>query len=157
MLTHLVESWASLYSNHPALRTGVGFLHVGGLVVGGGCAIAADRITLRVVRGDVATRTAALHTLDGTHHVVIAALAVVIASGVLMFGADVDTFLYSKFFWLKMALVVLLLANGNVLLRAEHRIEAGDLRGWTRLTLAARASVVLWMLTTLAGVALPNT
>jgi len=153
---HLIESWASLYSSHAALRTSTEFLHIGGLVVSGGCAIAADRITLRAARDDLATRRSELRALDGTHRVVIIGLAVVIISGLLMFGADVDAFLYSKLFWLKMGLMVLLFVNGNVLLRAEHRAETGDPDGLRLLLLTAKASLVLWMLTTLAGAALPN-
>lgn len=156
MLAHLLETWAALYSNHAALRTGAEFLHVGGLVAGGGCAVAADRITLRARRHDPAARLAELRMLHGTHRVVVAALAVVVASGALMFGADVDTFLSSKAFWLKMGLFVLLLVNGNVLLRAEHRIEAGDADSWKRLAITAKVSLALWTLTTLVGSALPN-
>jgi hypothetical protein len=39
VLSHLLEAWTSLYANHPALRTGIEFVHVGGLVAGGGCAM----------------------------------------------------------------------------------------------------------------------
>jgi hypothetical protein len=42
MLTDLIESWNALYANHAALRTAIEFAHIGGLVAGGGCAIAAD-------------------------------------------------------------------------------------------------------------------
>ena len=50
VLSHLLESWASLYANHAALRTGVEFLHLGGLVAGGGCAITADLATIAAAR-----------------------------------------------------------------------------------------------------------
>ena len=45
-LTHVVETWASMYSNSWALRSGISFAHIGGLVGAGGCAIAADRATI---------------------------------------------------------------------------------------------------------------
>jgi hypothetical protein len=156
VLSSVIQTWASLYANHAALRTALEFLHVGGLVAGGGCAIAADRITLVAKREPDPTRRFRLETLHGTHRVVLYALAAVIASGVLMFASDVDTFLYSKVFWLKMVLMMLLLANGSLIVRAERRIESGDSMAWPPLVAFAIGSVVLWSLTTLAGAALPN-
>jgi hypothetical protein len=155
-LTSFLEMWASLYANHGVLRTAVEFVHVGGLVIGGGCAIAADRITLVASRQPKESRLTRLQSLHGTHAVVLWALSGVIASGCLMCAADLDTFLHSKMFWLKMGLTLLLLVNGSLLVRAERRIERGDWRAWTPLSYTAVASVMLWLLTTLAGAALPN-
>jgi hypothetical protein len=152
----IIASWASLYSNHATLRTAIEFLHVGGLVAAGGCAVAADRIALRAARHGATARTSELDPLEGTHRVVVAGLVAVIASGWLMFGADVDTFLYSKLFWLKMTLMVLLLVNGSLLRRAERDARAGDTSAWERITLTAKASIALWAFTTLVGTALPN-
>jgi len=156
VLKDLFDTWSSLYSNHAALRTSIEFLHVGGLIAGGGCAVAADRMTLMAIRDDAGTRVLRLAALKGIHRVVVAGLIVIIISGVLMFGADVDMFLYSKAFWLKMGLMLLLIANGVVLVRAERRVEHGDQAAWTELRYTATASLVLWFLTTLAGSALPN-
>ena len=50
LLARSVEWWTAVYSNHAVLRTAVTFAHVGGLVGGGGCAIAADRATLMLAR-----------------------------------------------------------------------------------------------------------
>jgi hypothetical protein len=33
MFTHLFDVWTSFYSNHELLRTTVGFVHVGGLML----------------------------------------------------------------------------------------------------------------------------
>ena len=57
MWSHLLESWMSLYANHAALRTGVEFMHIGGLVAGGGCAITADLATITASRDSLATFT----------------------------------------------------------------------------------------------------
>ena len=38
------------YANHAALRTGIEFLHISGLLVGGGCAITADLAAIEAVR-----------------------------------------------------------------------------------------------------------
>ncbi len=41
-IRELAETWASLYSNSVAIRSLVSFAHFGGLMAGGGTAIAAD-------------------------------------------------------------------------------------------------------------------
>ena len=156
MLSHLIESWASLYANHAALRTGIEFMHIGGLVAGGGCAITADLATITAVRGGSAERTTQLHLLKQTHRIVVLGLVALVMSGLLLFGADVQTFLYSRIFWLKMGLMVLLLINGLLLLRGERQVRHGEPQAWARLHYTAVASLVLWFLTTLAGAALPN-
>lgn len=156
MLNGLVESWGSLYSNHAALRTAIEFLHIGGLVVGGGCAITADLATITSARDNSTTRLTELHVLARTHRLVVVGLAALSVSGVLLFAADVDSFLYSRTFWLKMGLMVMLLANGALLLRAEGQAKRGEARAWARLHYTAVTSLVLWLLTTLAGAALPN-
>jgi hypothetical protein len=156
VLSHLLAWWTSLYANHAALRTAVEFTHIGGVVAGGGSAIAADLATFRAAREGPAPRTAHLQFLTRTHGIVLAGLGALFVSGVLQFASDVDTFLYSRVFWLKMGLVVLLLINGALLLRAGRQATAGGARAWARVQHVAIASLVLWALTTLAGAALPN-
>jgi hypothetical protein len=156
VLSHLIESWVSLYANHAALRTCVEFTHIGGLVAGGGCAITADLATISAVRQGPAARTTHLILLKRTHRIVVVGLVALAVSGLLLFGADVQTFLYSRIFWLKMGLMVLLLVNGLLLLRGERRVTRGEANAWARLHYTAVASLVLWFLTTLAGAALPN-
>jgi hypothetical protein len=65
-------------------------------------------------------------------------------------------YLYSKVFWIKMGMFGLLLGNGVRLLRAEREIDRGNTLGWARLRAASTFSLILWLATTLAGVALPN-
>ena len=138
------------------LRTLIGFFHIGGLVIGGGCAIAADRMTLRAARRGALDRGLQLEALRSTHRIVLISLAAVLVSGVLLFAADSDNFLHSTFFWVKMGLVVGLMANGVLLRRAERRAESDAVVGWRWLTVTSSISVALWMLTTLVGAALPN-
>jgi hypothetical protein len=145
----------SLYSGHAVLRTIVVFTHVGGLVGAGGCAVAADRATLLASRRHEAERRAQVEALAGTHRVVIAGLVLVFGSGLLMLAADLDTFLVSRVFWLKMILIALLLVNGLLLTAAERRANRGE-DTWGRLRAAAAASLTLWFLITFAGVALTN-
>jgi hypothetical protein len=155
-ISAFAAQWASLYSNHAVLRTIVVFAHVGGLVGAGGCAIAADRATLLALEKHEAERRHQVEALAGTHRIVIAGLAFIVVSGLLLFAADVETFLYSRVFWIKMALVLLLLVNGAVLTAAERRASRGAGDAWGRLRGTAIASLALWFLIAFAGVALTN-
>lgn len=153
-MKHALDLWASIYSNHAALRSAVDFLHVGGLLGGGGAAIAADRAALTAHRRpDLADWLDSFHA---THRAVLMGIAVILISGVLMLAADVDTYLYSRVFWTKMALFVLLLFNGSLLMRTETEARRGDRRAGGRLRVLAAASLALWFLVTLAGATLPN-
>jgi hypothetical protein len=155
LISSAMQGWTSFYSSHAAVRTCVGFVHVAGLVSGGGAAISADRATLLAARLDGAARAAQLTAVRNTHRVVVAGLAAVIASGLLLFAADVETYATSVIFWTKMALVGLLLANGWLIVRAE-RLAGADAASWRALRRGALVSLLLWFLTTLAGAALPN-
>jgi hypothetical protein len=156
VLNHLLDSWTSLYANHAALRTAIEFTHIGGLVAGGGCAITADLATITAARESSATPSTLLQLLKRTHRLVVLGLVALAISGLLLFAADVETFLYSRIFWLKMGLMGMLLINGALMLRGERQVTRGEPRAWARLHYTAVASLVLWFLTTLAGAALPN-
>lgn len=156
MLGQFLNSWASLYANHAALRTGILFMHIGGLLAAGGSAITVDLETIKVNHEDPAARSAHLVVLQRTHALVVAGLATIVVSGLLQLGADVGTFVASRIFWVKMALVVLLLVNGVLILGGERRVRRGAPRAWGLLHATATASLVLWFVITLAGVALTN-
>jgi len=68
----------------------------------------------------------------------------------------VDTFISSRIFWMKMGLMVALLANGVLLVRSERDATHAEAQAWTRLHFIATVSLILWFLITLAGAALPN-
>ena len=53
-LREIADTWASIYSNSAALRSGVSFAHLGGLVASAGPAIAADRALLRATTTEIA-------------------------------------------------------------------------------------------------------
>jgi len=154
-VSHAVEAWASIYANSSVTRTLLGFAHVAGLIVGGGSAIAADRGVLRAVRQMRSELSAQLTTIRNAHSVVLGSLFVVMVSGLMLAAADTDTFLHAPLFWIKMALVALLLVNGACMRLAE-RAAAAARPQWKPLAITAGASLTLWLLTTLAGAALPN-
>ena len=155
-LHDLLLDWGSFYSNHAAVRTAVSFVHVAALVAAGGAAITADRGILSALRLDEHARRVQVSAIQKTHRVVAAGLALITLSGLLLLAADLDTYLYSRVFWIKMGLVGLLLVNGMVLIAAERRAAQGTATAWSTLRLTALASIALWLLTTLGGVALPN-
>jgi cytochrome b subunit of formate dehydrogenase len=125
-------------------------------MLGGGCAITADLATIEAVREGPIGRTSQFHVLKRTHVIVVVGLAALFVSGLLLFAADLETFVHSRVFWLKMVLLVMLLANGVVMLVAERRVRRGDVRAWRHLHTVAVSSLVLWFVTTLAGAALSN-
>jgi hypothetical protein len=125
VLSHVLESWASLYANRAALRTGIEFLHIAGLVVGGGCAMTADLAAIEAVRTVGASHTFPLQLLKKTHRLVIVGLVALGVSGLLLLGADLETFVSSTIFWIKMGLMTLLLVNGALLLRGATSTRGG--------------------------------
>jgi hypothetical protein len=155
-LAHVLETWVSLFANHAYLRTAVAFTHIAGLVAGGGCAITADLAVLTVVREGSRDRAVHLDMLRRTHGLVVFGLVALTASGLLLLAADADTYLHSKVFWLKMALVAALVVNGVRVLAAERRAQQDRPGSWRSLRGSATVSLALWTLITLAGSALPN-
>jgi len=155
-ISHLVAWWAALYSGSAVMRTLVSFVHVAGLVGGGGAAIAADRATLKATRRGLAVTREQIDTIHHTHRVVILGLAGVIVSGVLLFAGDVATYAPSKLFWLKMVMVAALMVNGAFLVRVGHGAQMLDERTRRTMRWTAGLSLALWFLTTLVGAGLPN-
>ena len=69
-----------------------------------------------------------IEAIRRAHRVVLGGLVLLLVSGVLLPGADVDTSIASRIFWLKMALIAALLVNGAVLVRrrAARRRPGND-------------------------------
>lgn len=161
-LAQLAAPWHDLYSDSTAIPVAVVFAHLAALLVGGGLALAADRATLRAVRGDAADRARQLGALAATHRPVVAALALSAATGALLFLADVEELAGSRVFWAKMVLVGLLAANGLRMTRAERALRAApsphaaDDGRWRQLRASAMASGALWLALLLCGTILGN-
>jgi uncharacterized membrane protein len=157
-LARLVEPWNSLNADSKAVATTVMFFHLVPLLLAGGAALTADRATIRASRASVEDRTRQLGELARTHAIVLVGLALSFISGVLLFLSDVDEFLGSPWFWVKLGFVGLLLANGFVMTRTERALANEGDQGalWDRLRIIAVFSLTLWIATTLVGVALTN-
>ena len=158
-LISLFEPWSDFYGHSKLAATVVQFLHIGGLVLAGGLAIAADRGTLRALRVAAAERHGHLRELAAVHRWVLTGLTIVVLSGIALFASDVDTFFGSWIYWIKMALVVALLVNGVVMTRAERTLQdhaTEDAPQWKTLHRVAISSLTLWLLIAAFGVALTN-
>ncbi len=154
-LVQAVDPWAQLYGDVTPLATVVVFCHLAPLLFAGGLAVAMDRATLRAAR-DAGLRTRQLADLAAAHRVVVAGLVTSFVTGVLLFTADLEAYYMQPIYLTKMTLVVLLLANGYAMTRAEKALAAGGDADalWRRMRLASYASLFLWFAITFVGVAM---
>ncbi len=151
-----VRTWAEWYGNSTLLSTAVTSLHLGGMLLGGGFAIASDRATLRALKRPEPLATH-LAELESIHRPIIVGLAITCLTGIAMLTADL-TLLASAVFWIKMAALVALLGNGWRLRQTARCLEAGPtdpVRWRHRLRSAVLASLVLWFVALALGAALP--
>jgi ABC-type Fe3+ transport system permease subunit len=158
-LVSLFQPWNDFYSHSKTAATIVIFLHVGGLLLAGGFAIAADRATIRSMGRSPDARTAQLQELSTIHRWVITGLVLVIISGLGLLASDFENFWGSWIYWLKMALVAVLLINGLQMTRVEKALELDPSETspkWSVLHRTAVTSLTLWFVTTFLGVALAN-
>ncbi len=150
-LTNVLQWWSALYGDHHIVSVGTRFLHLAGIVVGGGTAIAADGEVLRARRAWERRKLEVVAALEEAHWVVVPALALVVATGVLMTAADLDTFLHSRLFWAKMALVVVLFVNGAGLVAAERAAARSTSSPPPLLSMVSLVSLVAWLGVLLLG------
>ena len=155
-LIDLTAPWADLVKHSKLTKTIVIFLHIVPIVVGGGIAIGLDRLSLRLSKGNASDRGSHLAELARTHNLVIWSLGLSIISGLALVASEIDNFPTSWIFWVKMALVALLLLNGLRMKSLETRMAvAGPTDAdWTRLHSVAISSITLWLVVTFFGVAL---
>ncbi len=149
-VTTALGSWSTYYGDHQAASVGIRFLHLAGLLVGGGTAVRTDW-GLVWARRAVDARAAMLEQLAASHRVVVSSLVLVVLTGAAMATADVDAFLASRVFWLKMGLFATLLANGTMILVAERRVRSSTAALWAPLALVSAISLTLWFVLLLVG------
>jgi hypothetical protein len=155
-LVHAAQGWARLYADTKVVSTGVLYVHLAGLLLGGGAAVAADRETLKAAREAEPARADHLAFLGTVHAIAITGLALLALSGVAMLLADLETFWSAKAFWIKMSLIVLLLANGLVMRQAEQLARTLPDRAWRQLKTTSILSLVLWFAILLASTILAS-
>ncbi|HEY2825513.1 MAG TPA: hypothetical protein VGI83_08215 [Gemmatimonadales bacterium] len=147
----LIARWAKLYSDSKSVSATVTFAHLGGVLLGGGFAIVADRSSLRLAPAGSGERARELRELAAVHPWVLWGLGITFATGLLQLFADLTTFLPSAVFWTKMSLVALLLGNGYVRMRTERTLIAGGAGAERRFRGTSIVSLVLWFAILLAG------
>jgi len=155
-LVHAAQGWAKLYADTKPVSIGVTYIHLAGLLLGGGAAVAADRETLKAAREPDPVRADHLAFLGSVHGIAMTGLAMLAVSGAAMLLADLDTFWSARAFWIKMSLVVVLLANGLLMRQAEHLARSTPERAWRQLRWTSVASLVLWFAIVLASTILAN-
>jgi len=145
--------WSAYYADHQMVSLIIRYIHLAALMVGGGTALAIDRVVLASARTRTEDRRRAAFTaLRGSHRVVVPALAAMTVSGILMTVADWTTFEASRLFWIKMVFFLLLVLNGAALVAAERAFaKSGDLGRWRRLVAASGVSCALWLLVLFIG------
>ena len=151
--TGLIARWAHLYEDNKILSAGVTWVHLAGILLGGGAAVVADREALGFDPADQ-HRARDLARWRAVHAWVIAGLALIVLSGVLMLFSDLKTFLPAPLYWIKMGLVMVLLGNGWIRLRAERALEAGRDAALPTFRATSIASLVLWFTILLLGMLL---
>ena len=137
-------TWSSYYGNHQAVSISIKALHIAGTMVGGGAAISLDRQVLKALRQPPGERHLVLAQLQGEHRVVLPALVLLLLTGIMMTGSDLDTFMGSTLFWAKAALTVVLALNGLVLVAAESSARSTP-TAWGRVAASATVSLALWL------------
>lgn len=156
-LAGLVSPWAEFYNASKVTQGLMLFGHLGGMMLGGGAALSADRATLRVhLTDDDGPRH--LAELRRVHPVVLMSLGIMLVTGLGMLLADLESLATAPVFWAKMSLVAALLVNGGAMVRIERGLTlAGDRAGrrWALLRRASIASLSLWFLLVLLGSLLP--
>jgi hypothetical protein len=153
-----IQPWSDLYASSTVVSTVVQFVHLAGLLVAGGMAIAFDRAALRAGSRTTADRTRFVSELSDVHPLVLMALGLVIASGFALMFADFDVMIGSGVFWVKMAVFGALLVNGFLMRRAGNALQR-DMKNalrWRALERAAMRSVGLWILVVFLGVVLTS-
>ena len=165
-LALLLAPWKTAFSDSRAISSTVTTAHLLALLFSGGLAVAADRSTLRLSRAAPEVQARHLSELHAVHVPVLVAMSVLFASGLLLAASDIETYVASWLFWVKLSLVALLVANGAMLTWHGRRLRAastggadhGDLtaRLWRRLRRSAIWSLTLWTATLVAGALLVN-
>lgn len=139
--------WATYYGDHQMVSLVIRYIHLAALMIGGGTALAIDRVVLGSARTRIDDRRrAAVTAMKGSHRVVVPALGVVTASGILMAAADWSTFAASRLFWIKMISFAFLVFNGAALVAVERAYaRRADLSTWRRVVLVSGVSCALWL------------
>ena len=157
-LVGIAAPWHVLFGRSAPVEMSVVGTHVLSMLVAGGLAIAHDRGTLRAGRWTRAIREHHLTELHAVHRTIVVALAVCMLSGIALFAADVNTYVVSVPFWIKMGLITMLLGNALFMTASEGALRLGSggaaAAAWSRIRTSSIASAVLWSSIVLVSIVL---
>ena len=150
--------WRTLFNRSAPIEMSVVGAHVLSMLVAGGLAISHDRGSLRAARWTADARAHHVDELHAVHRVVVTALAICMATGLLLFAADIKTYVSSVPFWVKMGLIALLLGNALIMTANEAtlRLHAGGAAtiAWSRIRASSLVSISLWSAIVLVSIVL---
>jgi uncharacterized membrane-anchored protein len=148
----MVAWWSSYYGDHQWVSVTIRFLHLAGLILGGGTALFADRQVWSARKGGPGERQAVIATLNRAHLHVVSWILIVGSTGLLMTAADTATFLPSRLYWSKIVLVGILVANGGLMVLIERNADRDGVSAtWPKLVAISVTSAVLWLSTLFLG------
>ena len=147
-LVGLTAPWRTLFNHSAPVQMAVVGVHVLSMLVAGGLAIAHDRGTLRAGNWTPAIREHHFEELHAVHRPVVTALAICMLSGLALFATDVNTYVVSVPFWIKMSLITMLLGNALFMTANEGALPldsgGGAALAWTRVRVSSIVSALLW-------------
>lgn len=148
--------WSELYRGSALVQFLAGLGHIVALLFAARFALAGDRAALRAERRPPGQRDALLAQIGRAHLPVLVGLFLALLTGLAQLLAQLDYLLPSPWWWLKVAGLVALLANGRILQLSAERLRAApaDAGEWPRLRSAAKRSVALWSALVLIGLML---
>jgi len=148
-VVRLAAPWHHLFGRSRPVEMATVGTHVLAMLVAGGLAIAHDRGSLRAAAFSDLIRGHHLDELRAVHRPVIAALAVTMASGLALFASDIGTYAFSFAFWIKMALIAMLMVNALMMQSSERTLSVSPAGGaatlaWSRIRVNSVVSMSLW-------------
>jgi hypothetical protein len=153
-----VAWWAEYYRTHDVAQLAAAFGHLLAIAYAARFALAGDAAALRLTSGvnhHARRAVADLATIRGAHVHVLSALSFALLTGLAQLLAQLAYLPASGVFWIKMSMLVLLLANGRIIQVTSARYDHADGRSMDmRLRAAAIRSIVLWCFIVLLGLLL---
>ena len=148
--------WEALYRGNDVVQLLAGLGHLLAVAFAARFALAGDRAALRAERRPPLQRDALLAQIGRAHRPVLIGLGLALLTGLAQLLAQLDYLPGSPWWWLKLAGLAALLANGRLVERAASRLRAEPQQPeqWRRLRAAARRSVGLWLSLVVLGLLL---
>lgn len=152
----MIGWWETLYRGSDLVQLLAGLGHLLAIAYAARYALAGDRAALRAERRPPAQRDALLAQIGRAHRPVLIGLGFALLTGLAQLLAQLAWLPQSPWWWLKLAGLAALLANGRMVQLAVVRLRADPAqpRQWRALRGAARRSIALWAALVIVGLLL---